>query len=162
MDRRAHPTSWEYGHTTSTPDETMSVCDISPCSPSTIGRSPSSPRPSQQRQQCNRQRTEITSGPVETRLADSPIPNRMSLMSRKLVSIPPTFPIISDQRAGPDRGLTRHQAPRLFHLPIVHAHHLPTSKWCSSVTCAPRNVRDRPPCPTHCAALRRSPFALVT
>ena len=34
-DGLAHPASWEYGHTTSTPDETTSAFDISPCSPLT-------------------------------------------------------------------------------------------------------------------------------
>ena len=130
MDRPAHPTSWEYGHTTSTPDETTSVCDISPCSPSTIGRSPSSPPPlptTTAMQSPTHLSNNIRSRRCgfETRLADSPIPEPHVLDVAKARLDPPTFPIISDQRAGPDRGLTRHQAPRLFHLPIVHAHHPP-------------------------------------
>ena len=59
----------------------------------------------------------------EMRIDDNPIPKRMSLDVAKARLDSPTFPVISNQRARPHRVLARHHTPRLFHLPVLHAHH---------------------------------------
>ena len=57
------------------------------------------------------------------RIDDSPIPKRMSLISRKVVSIPQRVPSYRiSVRVLTVRSLDT-LTPRLFHLPVLHAHH---------------------------------------
>ena len=74
----------------------------------------------------------------------------------------PPLPVISNQRARPHRAFTRHQTPGSFISRSCTHTTVPTSNSCASVTFASRNVRARPPAPTHCAASRHSPLASMT
>ena len=98
----------------------------------------------------------------EMRIDDSPIPKRMSLMSRKLVSIPQRVPSYRiSVRVLTVRSLDTTHHGSFISRSCTHTT-VPTSNSCASVTFASRNVRARPPAPTHCAASRRSPLAWVT
>ena len=113
MDRPAHPTSWEYGHTTLTKQR---VCDISPWTYGTSVLAQALPRPSQQRQQCS----SPTKYPVVR--ARNP-PRRQPHMDVAKARRSPNVSRKSDQHSGPDRG---HSPPgTTVSFPIVHAHHSP-------------------------------------
>ena len=58
----------------------------------------------------------------ETCLDESPIPKRMSLMSRKPASMPQRLPVVPNQDPRRDSRFAGHQAPRFVHLRILYAH----------------------------------------
>ena len=98
----------------------------------------------------------------DTCIDDRPIPKRMSLMSRKPASIPPTLAVVANQDPRRHRRFarTRHHGSSIFASWTQTT--APTGISCASVTRAPTSRRARPPAPTHSAATRRSPRAFVT
>ena len=123
-------------------------------------------RRTQQRQHGDRQRTDQQQAVPSVRARNmhrrKPHPEAHVLDVPKARLNPPALAVVANQDPRRDLRFAGHQAPRFVHLRILYAHDRADRQLVRVGHPSTHQPPRTPPAPTHAAAVRRSPPALVT